>query len=391
MLFKLYCRIYQFVLKHSSKLLPWRQPVIIDKVAPILKSHNTLSVLLVTDYNIYNLGLTKPLEKELDTSNINYTIYQRTVQNPSIENVEEALALYNKNDCTAIIAIGGGSPIDCAKAVGARITHPKKQIIKMAGVFKVRKKLPLLIAIPTTAGTGSETTLAAVITDSTSHRKFAINDLSLIPHYTVLDPELTVSLPKSITAQTGMDALTHAIEAYIGRSNTKQTIKDAETAFRLIKDNLFLAYENGNDIAARKDMLLASYYAGRAFTRAYVGNVHAIAHTLSGFYQVPHGFANAVLLPVVLEYYLAKRKKAISKKLGNIAKIIGAGDDAGSLVIYIQRLNAKMNIPKTIQGIKDEDLPEMIKNAMKEANPLYPVPEIFSKTDFRNILMAVKE
>ena len=184
-----------------------------------------------------------------------------------------------------------------------------------------------------------------------------------------------------------MDALVHAIESYIGRSNTKQTIKDAETTFKLIKENLLAAYEKGDDIAARKNMLLASYYAGRAFTRAYVGNVHALAHTLSGFYQVPHGLANAVLLPVVLEYY----GKAIHKKLARIAQIMGLEENAKSMIEYLKDLNAKMNIPKTIRGIKDEDIPQMIKDAVKEANPLYPVPKIFRKSDFKKILMEVKE
>ena len=231
---------------------------------------------------------------------INCELYDKTVANPTTENVEEAKEQYLQKKCQAIIAFGGGSSMDCAKAVGARIVKPKQSLAQMKGILKIHKKLPLLIAIPTTAGTGSETTLSAVITDSKTRHKYPINDFSLIPHYAVLDPEMTKTLPPTLTATTGMDALTHAIEAYIGRSTTKETRKDALEAIQLIFANIEQAYQNGQDSNARKNMLQAAYLAGNAFSRSYVGYVHAVAHSLGGKYNTPHGLANAVLLPCLL-------------------------------------------------------------------------------------------
>ncbi|MDR2733166.1 MAG: iron-containing alcohol dehydrogenase [Spirochaetota bacterium] len=398
MLFKCYCRIYQAAFRIAVKFLRWRKPVLIEgencykQLADILKQKNWSPVMLVTDKNLYGMGMCAGLEEQLSAAGIPYCIYKEVQPNPTIDNVEAALAVYTDNKCKAIIALGGGSPMDCAKGAAARAARPKKSIKQMAGVLKVRKTLPPLFAVPTTAGSGSETTLAAVITDSATHRKFAINDVKLIPRYAVLEPALTVNLPVHITSTTGVDALTHAIEAYIGGSNTRETKHNAERAFKLIKENLFAAYTNGKDLTARRNMLLASHYAGLAFRRAYVGNVHAMAHTLGGLYGVPHGLANAVLLPWVLEYY----GKAVYKKLAQIADIMEVGggrtaqEKAQALIAYIRDLNAKMKIPAKIEGIKDEDIPKMIGFALAEANPLYPVPVIFTRDDFKNVFQMIK-
>ena len=211
--------------------------------------------LIITDAGIRSLGLTKRLENALTAADIPYTIYDKTVANPTTTNVQEALALYKKNNCDALIGFGGGSSMDCAKAVGARIAKPKQSLAKMKGILKVHKKLPLLIAVPTTAGTGSETTLAAVIVDAQTRYKYAINDFPLIPRYAVLDPKVTLSLPPFITATTGMDALTHAVEAFIGNSTTYATRKDALMAVQLIFENLDTAYHDGKNVNARRDML----------------------------------------------------------------------------------------------------------------------------------------
>jgi len=210
---KTYCRIYQTIFKLSIPILPYREPKLLksnEELVNKLKELNVKSVLLVTDKGLKNLGLTDSLEKSITKANISVNIYDGTVPNPTTDNVEEALSVYKVNSCEAIIAFGGGSPMDCAKAVGVRIVKPKKSLNKMKGVLKVGKKLPPLFAVPTTAGTGSETTLAAVITDSETRHKYAINDFPLIPHYAMLDAKLTVGLPKFVTATTGMDALTHA-------------------------------------------------------------------------------------------------------------------------------------------------------------------------------------
>ncbi len=197
------------------------------------------------------LGLLDGLIAELGVNGCKYVVYDGTIPDPTIENVEAALTLYHENDCKAIIAFGGGSPIDCAKTVGARVARPGMPVEKLKGVLKVIFKIPTLIAVPTTAGTGSEVTLAAVISNSETHEKYPINGFCLIPHYAVLDPELTLKLPPHITAPTGMDAMRHAVEAYIGRSNTRETRQAALDALALIHGNLLQAYENPGDLKAR--------------------------------------------------------------------------------------------------------------------------------------------
>ena len=281
---KIYCRIFQKAFHLVIPILPYRQPKKVEHLADIpsiLKEKGVDRILIVTDQGIRSHGLLEPLEKALRENHIFYEIYDKTVANPTTDNVEEARELYLSKECQALIGFGGGSSMDCAKGVGARIARPGKSLGQMAGILKVIKKLPLFIAVPTTAGTGSETTLAAVITDAQTRHKYAINDFPLIPDYAVLDPQITVSLTPFITATTGMDALTHAVEAYIGNSTTRETRSYALKAVELIFGNLDKAYQNGEDLTARKNMLTASYYAGCAFTQSYVGYVHAVAHSLA--------------------------------------------------------------------------------------------------------------
>jgi len=284
-MYKLYCRTYQRTFKLAMKFLSFREPELLegenslDKLPSLIQSKGIHNVLIVTDSGITAIGLMDGLLDGLQSVGINYVVYDKTVPNPTIDNIEEALKLYREKKCEAIIAFGGGSPMDCAKGVGARLARPEKSISQMKGQLKVRKPIPPLFAIPTTAGTGSEATLAAVISNSKTHEKYAVNDTVLFPHYAVLDPMLTVKLPPHITSTTGMDALTHAVEAYIGKSNTEETKKCAKEAVTLIFENLYEAYSNGSNITARKNMQKASYLAGFAFTRAFVGYVHAIAHT----------------------------------------------------------------------------------------------------------------
>lgn len=284
--------------------------------------------------------------------------------------------------------------MDCAKGIAARVARPNKTIPQMKGLLKVHKRIPFLFAVPTTAGTGSETTVAAVVRDSTTNEKYSITDMSLIPHVAVLDPALTLNLPPHITASTGMDALCHAVEAYIGRSNTKDTYAYARKAIKLIFDNLYEAYSNGSNIEARAKMQKASFYAGLAFTRAYVGYVHAIAHTLGGFYSMPHGLANAVIMPYVFEFYGNNAGKALAE-LADLIEIGEINDSqeekTGKFIDAIKNLNKSMDIPDKISGIKEEDIPTMAQRAFKEANPLYPVPRIMTKEDIISIYYKIKE
>ena len=313
---KAYCRAFQTCFKLALPFLPYRKPKIFKSVCELpglFDKKKINKVLLVTDKSVKKIGLTDELEMCLKANDIELTIYDGTVANPTTTNVEDARALYLENECRAIIGFGGGSPIDCAKAVGARIAKPNQPLSKMKGILKIHKRIPLLVAVPTTAGTGSETTLAAVITDDKTRHKYPINDFPLIPRYAVLDPKVTKSLPPSLTATTGMDALTHAVEAFIGNSTTSGTRKDSIKAVQLIFKYIRDAYNDGNDMVAREKMLYAAYLAGSAFTKSYVGYVHAISHTLGGKYNIPHGLANAVVLPIVLEEY----GECIYKKVKN--------------------------------------------------------------------------
>ena len=344
------------------------------------------SVLIVTR------RLSRDVEDALRKSQVNYVIYDKTQPNPTVENVEEALKLYYKYSCDALIAIGGGSPIDCAKAVGARIAYPKKTLEQLGGALKIRKKIPILIAVPTTAGTGSEVTLASVISEPKKFEKYALMSFPLIPHYAILDAKLTYSLPPNLTATTGMDALTHAVEAYIGRSTTKKTRALAVEAIKMIFENLDLAYSNGQDKVARENMLLASYKAGIAFSISYVGYIHAIAHSIGGRYGTPHGLANAVIMPYVLEAY----GKSAHKKLYKLGVAIGVSCkndtyEAGAkkFIQAIKDLNERMNISKTLEEIKKEDIFEMARHAEREANPLYPVPKLMTQHELEVVYLKL--
>jgi len=249
-----------------------------------------------------------------------------------------------------------------------------------------------LFAIPTTAGTGSETTVAAVISNPETHEKYPINDPHLIPKYAVMDATLTMGLPQKITSTTGVDALTHAVEAYIGSANTKETKQMAKDATKLIFENLKKAYDNGKDLVARANMQKAAFYAGIAFTRAYVGNVHAMAHQLGGFYGTPHGLANAIILPIMLDEYGA----SAYKKLAELADVVGiegkdAAEKAQKFIQAIKDLNASMAIPKYIENtIKDEDIPVLAKRSNAEANPLYPCPKLFDAKEFERLYNVIQ-
>lgn len=391
---KIWCRTYQTVMKAATPLLPWREPELLEfengtrGLGAFVRNKGYAKMLVVTGPNVYKKGLADELIRGLEENGVKYALFNRVVNNPTIDNIEEAYALYKAEGCDSIVALGGGSPMDLAKVVGARAAKPNKSVKKMKGLLKIMKRIPDLYAIPTTAGSGSETTIAAVVSDSKTHEKYPINDLSLIPRYAILDPKLTAALPPSTTATTGMDALTHAVEAYIGRSNTKKTKESAEKAVKLIFDNLLKAYEHGDDIEARRNMQRASYYAGVAFTRAYVGYVHALAHALGGFYGTPHGLANSVLLPVVLEFY----GESAHKPLARLAEITGIctdkDDDAAKATKFIDKIkemNALMDIPSNIDGIKPEDVPEMAKRAAAEGNPLYPVPRLLGEDELAKI------
>ena len=320
-----YYRSFQAVFNVAARCLYWRKPITVEgegalsKAPELFKKNHVKKVMIVTGRTV---GKTiAPIAKAaLDKAGIAYEHYSEVSANPTVTVVNEIQKKYLETGCEGFLAIGGGSPMDAAKGAAARVVHPNTPVNKMAGLLKVMHKIPTFVAVPTTAGTGSETTIAAVITDPETHHKYAIMDLCLVPKYAILDPELTRDLPQKTTSTTGMDALTHAVEAYVCWTyNTKESIRLAEEATVAIFKYLERAYNDGNDMEARQQMLTAAFKAGFAFTRAGVGNVHAIAHTLGGLYNTPHGLANAVILPIVLEDY----GEAVYAKLAHLAELTG--------------------------------------------------------------------
>lgn len=396
---KFYYRLVQVIFKYGLKLIKYKEPYLLNGSGSLerlpfkMREMDVTNPLIVASGTIYRSGALNKFFDMLDCNNIKYTVYSSVKPNPTIDNIEECLNVYKENNCDAVVAIGGGSPMDCAKVVCARANGKNPSVKKLKGYMTVKGEIPKLFLCPTTAGSGSETTVAAVITDSATHEKYAINDPKFIPDVEVLDADLTLNLPQNTTASTGMDALTHAIEAYIGRSGSKMTDELSLKAVKLIFENLEDVYNDGQKIIARENMLLASNYAGKAFTRAFVGYVHAIAHALGGLYNVPHGLANAVILPYVLQFY----GESIYDKMASIAIFCGLGNYSDDKKILYERvlkkirdMNSNMNIPAKIKELKEDDYDQIIKRVLKEANPMYPVPKIMGCEECRAILDKLK-
>ena len=392
---ELYCRAFQCAFGFGARFLPWRKAECISgagslqKVPALLAQHGGKKPLIVASKRQSQTEDFRAMTAQLTE----FELFSQVTPNPRCSTVDEIAQLYRRSGCDSLIAIGGGSPIDAAKAAAARIARPNRSVAQLGGLLKVRRKIPTFIAVPTTAGTGSETTIAAVVTDE-AHHKYAINDLCLVPHYAVLDPKLTVSLSSAVTAQTGMDALTHAVEAYLScHMTTKETDKLAESATVTIFRYLEHACKQDDDLEARQALLTASYQAGLAFTRACVGNVHAIAHTLGGLYDVPHGLANAVLLPVILRDY----GETVYAKLARLAELTGVcstgstAQKANAFIDEIFEMNRRMGIGTGFDCIREKDLPQMAAWADAEANPVYPVPVIYHRDDFIRILKQVRQ
>ncbi len=396
--FTAYCRAFQQTGKQAMRIFDWSEPELlrgpgaIKKLPDLIKSKGVGNVLVVTDKGLTGLGLHLGFVEALEAAGVKYALYDGTEPNPSIENIEEAYGVYVKNGCEAVVAFGGGSPMDCAKVVAAKAVCPKKTVPQMKGLLKIRKKLPLLFAIPTTAGTGSETTLAAVISNHATNEKFTILDPVIKPKVAVLDPELTIGLPPKITGATGMDALTHAVEAYIGGENTAQTRADALLAVELIYKYLVRAYDDGTDVEARDNMLYASYKAGLAFTRAYVGYVHAVAHNVGALYHVHHGLACAIALPHVLDRFGFADHKQLAE-LADAAGIsepwMSVDEKAVAFIRSVKELNSRLGIPAGFDMIKAEDVETIAQRADKEANPLYPVPVVLDKKELAELIRSM--
>lgn len=396
---KMWYRTFQFGLNIGSRALYWRKPKVISGagsrhgIAGIFKAEGVERVMVVTGRHV-GKSIAPEIMENMKAQGIDCVHYSKVEANPSTTTVYEIAQLYRESCCGGFLAIGGGSPMDAAKAAAALVVKPGKTLDKMAGLFKVLHRLPLFVAVPTTAGTGSETTIAAVITDAETHHKYAIMDLNLVPRFAVMDPELTRDLPQKTTATTGMDALTHAVEAYLCWTNrTREVDRLAEEATVTIFKYLEKAYADGSDMEAREEMLNAAFKAGFAFTRSGVGNVHAIAHTMGGLYGVAHGLANAIILPIVLEDYGEK----VYPRLARLAEITGVctegseAEKAKAFIAEVYAMNKRMGIPSGIDCIKDEDIPQMVEWALAEANPTYPVPVVYTAEHCADVIRRIRE
>ena len=378
-------------------LLPIPQPMLLvgpgasRRLGQALCGFGHKKILIVTDRVVAEMGLPDALTKALAEGGTAHVIFDAITPDAPIPLIEQGIAFYRKEGCDAIVAFGGGSPMDAAKTLALAVAN-KKPPRQLVGYFKgLRHPVPLY-AVPTTAGTGSEVTVAAVVSDPKTNRKLVIADTRLVPAMAALDPSLMTGLPRHVTAATGMDALTHAIEAFIGNWSTGYTDRMALAAVGMIYDNLRIAYRNGKNLAAREQMALASTYAGLAFTRANVGYVHAIAHQLGGKYHTPHGLANAIMLPHVLKFL----SPAIIKKLAVLAVRAKAGNEgeraavrAKKFLVSIDALSRDLGIPRHLDALREADIPELAKAACWEADTNYPVPRYMSPGTCEELLRQV--
>ncbi|UCC13676.1 MAG: iron-containing alcohol dehydrogenase [Gammaproteobacteria bacterium] len=369
-------------LKGLVKTLPFPKPTLFSGPGSSLQLCEAISqmgvrkLLIVTDSMLVKIGLLDDIESKLEDLGVRYAIYDGILPDPTVDQIEAGLKVLKRERCQAILAVGGGSPIDAAKVIAARATNDKS-ISRMEGMFKIFTAPMPLYAVPTTAGTGSEVTIAAVVSDPKKKKKSPIMDPKLVPMMAALDGALMTGLPPHITAATGMDALTHAVEAYLSANALPETDGYALAATKLIMENLPRAVAKGKDLKARQAMSFASYYAALAFTRAGVGYVHAISHNFGAFYHTPHGLANAIVMPYVLDF----SKRSCTRKLSKLADVSGLrqkGDRpqklASRFIDHIRELNEEFGIPDRLEALERSDIPAIARNALKEAHYTYAVP-----------------
>lgn len=384
-------------LKVAAAVIPMPKPTLFSGADSSLEMCDAISqlgvkkLLIVTDEVLVSIGLLDGITDRLTEAGVKFVIYDKILPDPTYTQAEDGLKILRKNNCDAVLAIGGGSPIDASKAIAALATN-NKPIKKMAGLFKLRRAPLPFFAIPTTAGTGSEVTIVSVLSDPITHQKTPIIDPKLVPMMAALDGKLMRGLPPTVTAATGMDALTHAIESYISVNATADTEAYSIAATKLIMQNLGTAVKDGNNIEARQNMAMASYYAGLAFTKASVGYVHAIAHNFGALYQTPHGLANSIVLPHVLDY----SKDQITDRLADLAVASGLkkGSEskqqlANKFIKQIRTMLSDFNIPSQLDALKQEDIPTIAKLALEEAHMNYPVPKYMNQKTCESLILKM--
>ncbi len=381
-----------------TRFLPIPQPTLLvgpgasGRLGQAIAGFGHRRILIVTDAIIAKLGLLKDLTDALTAGGAEYVVFSEITPDAPIPLIERGIDFYKEHDCDAIVAFGGGSSMDASKAIAVSIGNPGKRLRQLAGYFKGIRNPVTIYAIPTTAGTGSEVTVAAVISDPERESKIVIIDTRMVPKMAALDPNLMTGLPPHITAATGIDALTHAVEAFVGNWATPQTDGLALSAVGLIFENLRTAYSTGTNLEAREKMSLASTYAGMAFTRANVGYVHAIAHQFGGKYHTPHGLANAIMLPHVLKYSAPEitdrlAQLAVRARLGNQDE--HEDELAQKFLDGVDKLNRDLGIPLYLEALKEDDIPALAKAACHEAHTGYPVPRYMSARQCEDLIRAV--
>ncbi len=375
-------------------LLPIPQPALLvgpgaaTRLGQAIGAFRHRKILLVTDRVVAAMGLPDGLVKALTAAGTRVVVFDAVTADAPIPVIEQGIARCEKEGCDAVIAFGGGSPMDAAKTIALAVAN-RKHPRRLVGYFKgLRAPMPIY-AVPTTAGTGSEVTVAAVVSDPQTNRKLVIADTRLVPAMAALDPTLMTGLPKPVTAATGMDALTHAVEAFVGQWSGAYTDRMALAAVGMIYAHLPTAYRSGKNLVAREQMALASTFAGLAFTRANVGYVHAIAHQFGGKYHTPHGLANAIVLPHVLRFL----SPAITRRLALLAVAAGVGKEgekpavlAHNFVDSVVALNRELSIPRHLDALRAEDIPALAKAACWEADTNYPVPRYMSPETCEKLL-----
>lgn len=397
-MFKPLIRVETAALTLGCKFFTFREAVPVTgrgcrrEIPGVLKKLGVKKVLVVTGRHV-GKSIAPEIIENIRLSGLEAVHYSEVTANPTTTTVYEIKDMYMKEGCDGFLAIGGGSPIDAAKAAACLCARPRATLNDLAGLLKIMKNIPPFVAVPTTSGTGSETTMAAVVTDAETHHKYAIMDPHIIPDYAVMDPELVVGLPQKTTSATGMDALCHAVESYVSVMNKpEKSRRYAEEATVLIFRYLERAYNDGSDMEAREKLMEAAYKAGWSFGRTGVGNVHAIAHTLGGLYNTAHGLANAVILPIVLEDY----GKTVYNPLARLAELAGIKTDgsdeekAKAFIAEIYAMNKRMDMPEGFAFIEEKDIPQMCAYACSEANPTYPVPVIYDKPHFEKLIREIK-
>lgn len=385
------------VLKVTAMILPFPKPTLFTgagsslELCDAIAQMGTQRVLIVTDATLVKIGLLDAITERLTAVDVAFHIYDGVEPDPTIEQIERGVEALRRFDGDAILAVGGGSSIDAAKVIAARATNDKP-IRKMEGLFKVFRATLPLYAIPTTAGTGSEVTVAAVVSDPRRQAKSAIMDPKLVPSMAALDGSLMTGLPPAITAATGMDALTHAVEAYLSANALPDTDRHALAATGMIMKNLPVVMREGHNVEARQQMAMASFYAALAFTRAGVGYVHAIAHNFGAHYHTPHGLANAIVMPYVLDY----SKPDCTPRLARLAEASGLkanGDSdevlAERFIAHVRALNASFDIPEKLDAIRPQDITAIALAALKEAHSTYAVPRYMDRETCEQLIRTM--